>query len=273
MRFLFSSKKFKDPLSTVVYTTIYVMKEKSPIIFVSHELDGAWQFMGSEPIEDYTKIAMLVSLEQVIKLDKSVLKVADLPPGYCATRKSRSDKWVVAKIEYSEEEMKEFGFYCSKCGIYHNEIPMAYGTEAPYQYFFVPENEREKRCILNDDQCIIDERLFFIRGQIELAVEDNPDNFCWNVWVSIDEEDFNRMSESWEDENRILEPPYMGKLSTQLEPYPSSLDIPVAIITQKPGYVPKIEVLECNHPLYWEQENGITMDRITAFAKEILYSH
>jgi len=92
MSFLSPSKKFKESLSTSVFTTIHVMKERSPIVWASYELDGDWQFMGSELIQDYTKVAMVVSLEQVIKVDKSILKVAELPIGYCATRKSKSDK-------------------------------------------------------------------------------------------------------------------------------------------------------------------------------------
>src|SRR5690349_4816758 len=98
MGFLFNSKKFKEPLNTAVYTTTHVIKENSPIVLVSHELDGAWQFMGNEPITDYRKIAMIVGLETIIKIDKSVLEVADLPMGYCAERKNRPDKWTISKI-------------------------------------------------------------------------------------------------------------------------------------------------------------------------------
>lgn len=273
MSFLFPSKKFNEPLNTAVFTTLHVIKERSPIVWVSHELDGDWQFMGSEPIGDYTKIAMVVSLEEIIKVDKSVLKVADLAMGYCATRKTKSDKWRVARIEYSEEEMNQFGYYCSKCAIYHKEIPMAYGTDAPYAYYLIPEDEREERCRLTADQCIIDNKFHFRRGGIELSVENNQDNFRWNVWVSVSKEDFDRMGELWEDENRVLEKPYTGKIATQLEPYPETLDLPVSIITQKVGYAPKIELMECNHPLYFEQENGINMERVIGFAKEILYNH
>ena len=273
MSFLFPKKKFKESLNTAVFTTIHVMKEGSPIVCVSHELDGDWQFMGDEFIEDYTKVAMVVSLEEVIKADKSVLKVANLPIGYRATRKRKSEKWVITKIEYSEEDMKEFGYYCSKCGLYHKEIPMAYGADAPYHYFQIAEADREKRCTLSEDQCVIDNNIYFIRGGIELSVENKPDKFRWNVWVLINEDDFKRMSELWAEENRILEKPYPGKLATQLEPYPYMLDLPVLLVTQKVGYAPKIELRECNHPLYLEQESGINMDRVIEFAKKILYNH
>jgi hypothetical protein len=273
MHFFFSSKKFKESLSTAVFTTFHVMKEGSPIVLISHELDGDWQFMGNELIEDYTKVAMVVSLEEVIKSDKSILRIADLQIGYCATRKTKSDKWIVSKIDYSADEMKQFGYFCSKCGVYHKQIPMAYGADAPYQYFLIPETEREERCDLTDDQCIIDNKFYFMRGGIQLIVEDNPDNFCWNVWVLIDKKDFERMNELWKDENRILEKPYAGKLATQLDLYPDTLDLPVYVISQKVGLIPMVELTECNHPLYLEQENSINMDRVISFAKKLLYNH
>ena len=150
---------------------------------------------------------------------------------------------------------------------------MAYGADAPYPYYLIPESERQKRTILTDDQCIIDNQFFFIRGGIELSIDDNPDNFRWNVWVSVSGEDFQRMEELWQEENRILEKPYTGKIATQLEPYPPTLDLPVMIISQKAGRAPKIEIVECNHPLYFKQENGINMERVTGYAKEILYNH
>ncbi|WP_158643722.1 hypothetical protein [Pseudobacter ginsenosidimutans] len=50
MSFFFASKKFKEPLNTAVYTTVHVMKEDSPIVLVTHELDGHWQFLGSDRI-------------------------------------------------------------------------------------------------------------------------------------------------------------------------------------------------------------------------------
>jgi len=273
MNFLFKSKKFPQPINTAVYTTVHVMKGGSPIVWVSHELDGDWQFMGNEEIEDYSKIAMVVGLGEIIQVDKSVLKIADLPMGYCATRLSKSDKWSIHKIDYSEQEMREFGFYCSKCGIYHKEIPMSYGANAPNQFSLINENERDNRCTLTEDQCIIDNRHYFIRGRIELDVEDNPDNFIWNVWVEVSEQDFERMSELWEDENRVLEEPYVGKIATHLDPYPETIGLAVEVNNQAVGYVPKVNLLEKNHPLYLEQENGINMERVTSFAKQILYNH
>ncbi|MES2776534.1 MAG: DUF2199 domain-containing protein, partial [Bacteroidota bacterium] len=215
----------------------------------------------------------LVSLENIVKHDRSVLKVADLPKGYHAIRKSRTDKWEVIKTEYNEDELKEFGYYCSQCGEFHEDIPMAYGSEGPLLYFLIPEDQREERCVITSDQCIIDEKHFYIRGCLELTVEDNNDCFQWNLWVEVSRPDYDRISEVWDDENRILEPPYDGEIATQLEPYPQTSGLTVKIITQKVGVAPKLELPESNHPLYFEQQSGIDMNRVTDFARKILYNH
>lgn len=76
-----NSKEFKEAGNTTVYATIHVMKEGSAITLVSHELDGDWQFMGDEALQDFKKVGMLVTLDEVIKTDRSVLELADLPMG------------------------------------------------------------------------------------------------------------------------------------------------------------------------------------------------
>ena len=272
MSLFLNNKKFPIPLDTAVFTTVFVIKENSLITLVSHELDGAWQFMGPEPITDYTKIAMVVGLGEIIEHDKSILKLADLPKGHQATRQYKRDKWEIVKIEYSDDEIREMGFLCSICGELHKDVPMAYGADAPYAYFQIPKSDLENRCVLTQDACIIDNKDFYVKGQLNIPV-DNNDEFSWSVWVLISKGDFEKMEEQWTDGNRILEKPYSGLLATRLDCYPETLNLPVQIFSQKVGMRPKIEIVDTSHPLFLEQENGINMDRVVSFARQILYGH
>lgn len=90
-------KQFIENLDTAVFTTKFVLEEKSPIIHVYHfDEDGAWQFSGSEEVgedEDFR----VVSLEEIIRLDSSVLQVSDLPLGYEAHRNYYDSLWVITK--------------------------------------------------------------------------------------------------------------------------------------------------------------------------------
>ena len=266
-------KDFTIPMNTGVYTTKFVMQENSTITLISHELDGDWQFLGDEPVGNYQETGMIVSLLEMIKRDNSVTKVADLPIGHQATRKSHKEDWLVEKIEYSDDEMKEFGFYCASCGLYHKDLPMAYASDGPEQYFQIPENEREKRSDITQDTYVLDEKHFFIKGQVKIPVSDNEDDFAWNVWVKVSEEDFIREQEQWFEENRFLSEPYNGTIDTQLICYPSTLGLKVKLRTQKVGIIPTVELEESDHPLFLEQESGINMDRVSDFAKKLIYEH
>jgi len=87
-------KSFNESLDTVVFTTKFVVNEKSPILFVFHDEDGSWQFHGAENnVED--KYMMLVGLGEIIELDKTILEIADLPLGFEAVRSKKEGEWKV----------------------------------------------------------------------------------------------------------------------------------------------------------------------------------
>jgi len=237
---------------------------------VSHELDGDWQFIGDEPAIDYMTTGKVVGLNEIIKKDKSILKVADLPKGYQATRKDKNHRWEIFKIEYSDEEIAEMGYICSQCGELHKEIPMAYASDAPYQYFQIALQEQASRCTLNEETCIIDDIDFYIRGQLNIKV-DNSERFCWGVWVKITEEDYIKITEMWNEENRFLVEAISGKLATLLICYPDTIDLDVKIQIQQIPIRPEVEVVYSSHPLFVEQESGIDMARVTDFARYILH--
>jgi hypothetical protein len=91
-------KSFADALNTAVFTTKFVLNFDSPILYVYHyKEDGAWQFSGFEECveEDYR----IISLEEMINIDSSILNIADLSFGYYALRKSKVSEWIIQKIE------------------------------------------------------------------------------------------------------------------------------------------------------------------------------
>lgn len=82
--------KFYEDRNLCVYTTRHVLEGK-PILNVFHNEDGDWQFHSEEDpqIED----ARLVSLEALVKLDRSLNELHHLGFGYKAWRESRDDEW------------------------------------------------------------------------------------------------------------------------------------------------------------------------------------
>lgn len=93
-------KKFKDSLNTAVFTTKFVVKDKKEITYVTHDKeDGAWQFFSSDDFDNFEEVAMVLSLDEIIEVDNTVLELADLPLGYIATRQTAKDVWRINKKE------------------------------------------------------------------------------------------------------------------------------------------------------------------------------
>jgi hypothetical protein len=91
-----TNKKFKEADNTAVFTTKFVIIHKKDITFVTHDKeDGAWQFFSDDHFDDFEKVAKVVGLGEIIKLDKTLLELADMPEGFSAHRKFKGDKWII----------------------------------------------------------------------------------------------------------------------------------------------------------------------------------
>ncbi len=95
-----TTKKFQEDGRTAVFTTKFVLFDKNDITYVTHdEDDGAWQFFSDDHFDNFEEVAKVFALEEIIKMDNTLLDLADMPEGFFAVRKFKGDKW---KIEASE---------------------------------------------------------------------------------------------------------------------------------------------------------------------------
>lgn len=94
---------FAEARNLGVFTTSKVLYEHHPILYVTHDEDGSWQFLcGTTNNADDLK---LVCLKDIVELDRSVNGVADLPIGCTAWRDAGGEVW---QIEGSlEDDVKE----------------------------------------------------------------------------------------------------------------------------------------------------------------------
>jgi hypothetical protein len=164
------------------------------------------------------------------------------------------------------------GWRCSRCGQWHDELPTAYGADAPAQWYAIPPGERDARAVLSSDQCVIDDRFFFVLGQVEIPIVDGGgESFAWGVWVSLGEQSFERMAALWETPGREAEPPCFGWLSTSLPGYPDTLNLKTRVHTRPAGVRPSVELEPTGHPLAVEQRDGITRERVRRIAETVLH--
>lgn len=158
---------------------------------------------------------------------------------------------------------------CKVCNCDLGEVPMCFGSSSPAS-LMVPPEETEDRVAENEDQCIVDDEHYFVRGHIELPLLDSKDTFIWSVWVSLSEESFEHMSEFWESEGRENCEPYFGWLSTSLPCYPDTLHLKTSVQSQAVGHVPLISLEPSEHPLSVEQQSGITMERVHEIVHQVM---
>ena len=75
-----TAKKFKEANNMAVFTTKFVVIDKKEITKVTHDdEDGAWQFFSSDNFDNFEQVVKIVGLGEIIKIDSSVLEIADMP--------------------------------------------------------------------------------------------------------------------------------------------------------------------------------------------------
>lgn len=117
---------FDQPPNCAVVTSTHVMRHGKPITHVYHdEDDHGWQFHSAEGTR--MEHALLVALKEVVKVDESVLEVADLLPGWMARRSAKGGPWtrvldhadatpVVVKWSTIQTEGDFFDSVLTQCG-------------------------------------------------------------------------------------------------------------------------------------------------------------
>ena len=84
---------FNDKNMAVI-TSRYVLFDKTPILCVFHNTDGIWEFYGKEELtrdDDY----MVISIEEIINLDLTILELSLMPPCYFEKKKKKNESWEI----------------------------------------------------------------------------------------------------------------------------------------------------------------------------------
>ncbi len=156
---------------------------------------------------------------------------------------------------------------CGICETRHSSLPLCFGAEPPWRAL-APEAEFDNRVELTADQCVVDGKHFFVRGHVELPILDTTQTFAWSVWCSLSEQSFRHMTERWEDVERDGDA-YFGWLCSPIPVYPSTIHLRTNVRARSIGLVPLIEIQECEHPLYVDQRDGVTLTRVHEFVHSL----
>ena len=89
---------FDQTERTAAITTRQVLEEKNDICMVVHyEDDHSWAFLCGTTNDE--KDGRVIGMGEAVKIDSSLLELADLPPGWEAWRENKDDEWKRRKSE------------------------------------------------------------------------------------------------------------------------------------------------------------------------------
>ena len=165
--------------------------------------------------------------------------------------------------------MAEANRVCAHCGAALGELETDFGYLRPIQYFMVPEAQRATRVRVTDDVCVIDEKIFVIRGVMKIRITDVPgQDFMWGFWASVSARSFARYVELYEIDAPD-EPPFPGLLAVSPPNYPNLIDSEVTVHLGLASQRPEFRPTSFAHPLFREWRDGITVHRWHEIADEI----
>jgi len=87
-----SEWKFDQARNVAAVTSVHVTKQNKPILLVSHYTDDhSWAFLSGEPVT--VEESQIISMEEIVNIDPTVLEIATLEPGWSAERKEVGKEW------------------------------------------------------------------------------------------------------------------------------------------------------------------------------------
>jgi hypothetical protein len=161
------------------------------------------------------------------------------------------------------------GYHCPVCGEHHAPLPLSFSAKAPAAVSAIALAERDSRVQITADQCVIDQRRYFLRGRILVPLHEVPEPFIWGVWAEIGAADFYRAHQQWTVAGRETEPAFPGELATEIPFYAGTLRLRLEVQTQPVGQRPQITLADALHPLAAEQREGMSLDRVKGIAAAV----
>lgn len=88
---MYNNYPFHDSPDTAVITCRHIIEDGEPVLFVTHDDDGMWQFLCGKSHD--TDDARVVSLLDIFSMDNSVGELSELPSDCFAERDSVDSEW------------------------------------------------------------------------------------------------------------------------------------------------------------------------------------
>ena len=134
-------------------------------------------------------------------------------------------------------------------------------------------NERERRAVISSDQCIVDEKHFYIRGCLDIPILGQEESWIWGLWALVSMEDFDVLDETWKTVGREKRlPPMKARLANALKVYPATLNLKMTLRVQPLGSRPLFFIDEREHEMAQQQIYGISREQAVEMACLLMHT-
>lgn len=183
-------------------------------------------------------------------------------------------------MRMSWKRRKTFSYVCGCCGRTVVGSP-SFRIGLPPFIGHLSDEEIEVRVHFDDDLCHVrqtpdltsDDDVFAIRSLLEIPIHGADEPFSWSVWVTQSRDNFHRYIETaGTDQSSTLT---FGWLPVTLPGYCRTSDgepaesLACDVQWRTEGLRPVIMLHQCDHPLFFDQRDGMSWERAIAIAEPL----
>lgn len=146
---------------------------------------------------------------------------------------------------------------CPCCGDEVGLENLSLGFGVPDEVFQMPSAQCRERVRANSDLCSIDDTRFFIRGVLEVPIQQMGLNFGWGVWAEVSQIAFDDYLAHYSENGEEL-PAMAGVLANGLPGNEDgTLGLPLRIQLRASDKRPAFALEPSDNELYREQTEGM----------------
>ncbi len=249
----------------------------APILYVSHDEDGAWQFLcGGEHPDGGSDGGLVTCLGCAVAKDPSLNTTAGLGWGQQAFRDGPDVPWRSTQEDPRWQRVLGRKWSCRACGGEHDGLfDLACGKPDPWTGSEDKKPNSEARFsthFLSDDFCVREGEDFFVRCVLLLPLSGTVGKpFGLGVWSTLSEKNFRLYAETFDSGEQGALGPWFGWFSNRLKGYPDTANLKCQVHPRTGRQRPWIEIMDEDHPLGAEQRKGVSFDRLAEILA--LYGH
>ena len=151
------------------------------------------------------------------------------------------------------------------CGASHVQSDIELVFRRPAAIAALLRKQRRK-VFESEEICATRDGRHFIRAVLPLPVAGRLRPYQIGLWVQVGKLEFEAILAQWESPDQARQPPFAVQLANAVPLHSvSTMGLKAELQLVSPMQRPKVRIVETDHPLFAEQQNGITQHRVAEY--------